>query len=118
MDLKEKFNDVKVAIINFFKAVWDKVKQIFVKVLNFFKNIVDFFRKRETLNELKEDKNKIAVSIKDNLDNGNYNVINCLYDTKNEEIVDYKNKSEIIHAEDMDSETKTKFADKDMIIIK
>jgi len=100
------------------KAVWDFIKKIFVKILNFFKNIISWFRDPDRLKKLQEDSNVIAVSIKEKLDNGNYAVINCLFDQENNELVDYTEDAEIIESEQLDKDSIRNFGDKDMIVLR
>lgn len=105
-------------IIAFFKTVWEFIKKIFVPVLNFVKNIVSFFKQPDRLEKLKQDEKKLAIAIKENLDNGNYNVINCIFDEETNEVVDYSVDSEVVNTESLDSETSNNFGDKDMIVLK
>ena len=83
---------VSVLILN-----WDKIKSFFNKKLGI----------------LEKDKNVIAASIKQNLDNGNYKVVNCLYDKSTEKVVD---EAEIIDAKKLDNQTHKNFGDKDLLI--
>lgn len=92
-------------------------KKIFLKIVNFVTNIVSFFKDPQRLKKLQEDKNRIAISIKENLDNGKFNVVNCLYDKTTEEIVDMETDALGINAESLDEETKQHFGDKDMIVL-
>lgn len=99
-------------------AIWDLIKKIGVKLLGFIANIYSFFKDPSRLNKLQEDQSRIAVSIKENLANGNYQVVNCLFDTDTNELVAPETDAEIITAEDLDSQAEEKFAGKDMIILK
>ena len=45
------------------------------------------------------------------------NVINCLYDKKRGEVIDYEEDAVGIEAEDLDSQTRQAFGNKDMIIL-
>lgn len=103
--------------IELLKAIWNKIKKFFVKVLNFAKNIINFFRNPERLNKLKEDRDLIAVSIKENLENGQYKIVNCLYDKVLEDVVEVETDAVGIEAEKLDKDTKQKFGNKDMIIL-
>ena len=77
-------------IISFFKKVWEALKQLGKwlkeKILNFARNIRDFFLERSRKELLRKRKDLLAVSIKERLGNGNYGVVNCLYDTDAEEV--------------------------------
>lgn len=102
-------------IKNALKAMWNSIKKIFEKVLNFFRNIAGFFKDPQRLKKIQQNKNLIAVAVKENLANGNYNVINCLFDKETESI--NKEDSIIIEAQDLDEQTKNKFENKDMIVL-
>lgn len=99
-------------------AVWQFIKKIVLKLLNFIANIYSFFKDSSRLRKLQEDKDRIAVSIKENLENGNYQVVNCLFDQATDQLVTPETDAEVITAEELDSETEEKFAGKDMIILK
>ena len=102
--------------IELLRKVCGFIKKIFLKVINFINNIRNFFRNPQRLNKLK-DKDLIAISIKENLENGQFNVVNCLYDKTTEEIVDMETDAQGIEAESLDEETKQHFGDKDMIVL-
>lgn len=99
------------------QRIWAFIKHIVVKVLNFVKNIVGFFKNPSKLKKLKENKDLMAISIKENLDNGNYKVVNCLFNEATNEVEDYE-ESLGIEADDIDSETEQAFGDKAMIVLK
>ncbi|TXJ37679.1 hypothetical protein [Brachyspira aalborgi] len=103
--------------IELLRKAWEFIKKIFLKIVNFVTNIVSFFKDPQRLKKLQEDKNRIAISIKENLDNGKFNVVNCLYDKTTEEIVDMETDALGINAESLDEETKQHFGDKDMIVL-
>lgn len=99
------------------RSIWDFIKKIFVKVINFTRNILSFFKDPNRIRKLKEDSDLVAVSIKENLDNGNYNVVNCLFDKSSNTVVDLESQAMGIEAEDLDAFTEKSFGDKDMIIL-
>lgn len=99
------------------QKIWEFIKKIIVGILKFFGHIVSFFKDPQRLKKIKEDENIIAVTVKDNLDNGNYNIVNCLFDKDTETIVDYEENSLGITADELDEETQNNFAGKDMIIL-
>ena len=103
--------------IELLRKAWEFIKKIFLKIVNFVTNIVSFFKDPQRLKKLQEDKNRIAISTKENLDNGKFNVVNCLYDKTTEEIVDMETDALGINAESLDEETKQHFGDKDMIVL-
>jgi len=92
---------------------WNWIKKIFVKILSFFNNIKLWFTERSRLKKLQENEQKIAVGIKEKLENGDYNVVPCIFDKNSNKIDD----AEVIISEKLDQETKNKFGDKDMIIL-
>jgi hypothetical protein len=95
------------------KDAWEWIKKIFVKVVNFIQNISGWFRDKDRLKKLKEKNNIIAVSIKEKMRNGDYNIVNCLFDEETNTL----NDSEIIHSKDIDQKTKNNFGNQDMIIL-
>ncbi|WP_104708361.1 hypothetical protein [Helicobacter ailurogastricus] len=103
-------------VSDFFKSVWAWVKHIYERILNFFKNIVAWFKDPKRAQLLIEDKNKIAVVIKSKLDNGDYNTINCLFNTDTGQVEGEEALG--IESEELDAETKKNFGDKDMIVLK
>lgn len=103
--------------IELLNAIWSFIRRIFFKVVNFFRNIVAFFKDPERLRKLHQDSNLMAISIKEKLDNGNYRVVNCLFDKSDNKVVDMKNHALGIEAEYMDNETANYFGNKDMIVL-
>lgn len=99
------------------RSIWEKIKKILVKILNFLKNIVAFFKDPSRLMMLRQDSNKIAIAIKENLDNGEYQVVNCLFDKSTNELVDYEENAMGISAENLDEQTAQHFGDKAMIVL-
>lgn len=104
--------------IELLRSIWDFIKKIFVKILNFVLNIVNFFKNPQILNKLKQNRDLIAISIKENLGNGNYNVLNCVFDKERQEVVYMKEDAMGITAESLDKETEKAFGNKDMLILK
>ena len=100
------------------KAVWAFLKKVFVKICSFVGNIISFFKDRDRLRKLQEDRNRIAVSIREKLASGEYNVVNCLFDKATDEVVDAQTDAEVIEAEGLDDESMRNFGDKDMIVIR
>ena len=103
--------------IELLRKIWNVIKKFFVKVVNFAKHIKNFFKNTLRLNKLNKDKNTIAVAIKENLENGEYNIVTCLYDKEKEDITDLQTDAMGIEAEELDEETKQHFGNKDMIIL-
>ena len=103
--------------IELLKAIWNKIKKFFVKVLNFAKNIVSFFKNPKIFNKLVYNDNLMAVSIKEKINDGNFRIVNCLYDEITEDITDIEMDTVGIEAEKLDKETKQQFGNKDMIVL-
>ena len=103
--------------IDLLRKAWEFIKKIILKIVDFAKNIVSFFNDPQRLKKLQEDKNIIAISIKENLDNGQFNIVNCLYDKATGKMVDMETDAQGIEAESLDEETKQRFGDKDMIVL-
>lgn len=103
--------------VKLLRSIWQSIKKFFVKVLNFMKNILSFFRNRNRLRKLKEDSDIMAISIKDNLNNGNYHIVNCLYNKELEEITDLEEDTIGIETEQLDNQTKNYFGNKNMIVL-
>lgn len=104
--------------IELLRSIWEFIKKIFVKVLNFLTNIKNFFMNPQRLKKLRQDSNLRAISIKENLDNGNFNMVNCLFDKEKEVVVDIQEDAIGITAESLDKETEKAFGNKDMLILK
>ena len=109
-----------MGVVDFFielaRRIWAFIKHTVATILNFVKNIVGFFKNPSKLKKLKENKDLMASSIKDNLDNGNYKVVNCLFNEATNKVEDYE-ESLGIEADDIDSETEQAFGDKAMIVL-
>lgn len=89
------------------------VKRLIRKIVNFFKNIVSWFKDEKRLKKIKEDKNTVAVVIKEKLDSGDYETIQCLFDKEEDEVLD----AQVITCESIDQKTEDSFKDKDMILL-
>lgn len=104
-------------IMDALQAVWDYLKKIWVKICSFFGTIVSFFKNPERLRKLKEDRNNVAVAIKEKLDTGEYQVVNCLFNKEEGKLVNPEEDAEIIQAENLDAQTMQNFGDKDMLVL-
>lgn len=104
--------------IELLHSIWNSIKRFFVRCLNFAKNIVSFFKNPGRFRKLKENKETtIAVAIKENLENGNYNTVNCLFNKVTNKVEDLEVNAEGIESEDLDYETRQAFGDRAMIIL-
>lgn len=97
--------------------VWEWIKKIVVAIISFVSNIVSFFRDRNRLKKLQEDQNRIAVAIKEKLDNGDYQVVNCLYDKQETELVTPEEDAMVITSRQLDAEIQRNFGNKDMLVL-
>lgn len=104
-------------IFNLIKCVWDIIKKIWVAILSFTEHIRDFFRNALRLKKIQNNSDIIATSIKRKLEDGDYAVVNCLYDTEENKLVDYKRDAEIIAAEKLDATTRKMFGRKNMLVL-
>ncbi len=108
-------------MLDFILSAWEWIKKTFVKILNFARNIINWFQDPKRLRALQEDKDRLAVVVKENLKNGNCNIINCLFNKRTEKIEGVHNESntnaEGITSEELDSETKNNFGNKDMLVL-
>ena len=105
------------AIVEIVRAIWNCIKRIFQRVLQFFNNIVSFFKNPHRLRKLQSDPNLVAVAVKENLDNGNYHTVNCLYNEKTNEVVDMQEDALGIQSEQLDAETCRNFGNKPMVVL-
>lgn len=112
------FSDLADRIIRAVKALGDLIKWIWLRIVKFFENIRDFFNKRERLAKLRKNRKLIALSIKQNLANGNYRVVNCLYDEEKDDLSEPEEDTQVITTEELDKETEKQFGNYDMIILK
>ncbi len=80
---------------------------------------MNWFKKPARLRKLKADSNKLAVAIKDNLENGEVKVVKCLYDKSTNTIDDDELQEEDVGVEayGCDEKTENAFGDKPMIIL-
>ncbi|MBR6588349.1 MAG: hypothetical protein IKK82_13135 [Kiritimatiellae bacterium] len=98
-------------------AFWNLIQKFFVAVCDFARNVRAYFMdsfRRSLLNDGK--RRVLAVSIKERLDTGNYQLVHCLYDQDKNTVVDAQD-MEVITAEELDSETQRQFGDDDILIL-
>lgn len=103
-----------------FEKLWEVLKRLGkwlrTKILNFARNIKAFFLEKKQRELLQKKKEVIACSIKEKFSNGDYGVVNCLYDTETEDVVSMDYATEV-EAERLDAETVSCFGSKDMIVL-
>lgn len=100
------------------RGIWDSINHAVETILNFARNIVGFFKNPSRLKKLKENKNLMAIAIKENLANGNYKTVNCLFNKATNKVEDEDYQEALgIKSNDIDSETEQAFGDKAMIVL-
>lgn len=99
------------------RAIWDLIKRIVLHICRFFANIVGFFKNPSRLEKLRQDKDLIAVTIKEKLASGDYRVVNCLFNKETCDVVEPAEDAQIIEAEDIDTDTERQFDGKEMIVL-
>lgn len=92
--------------------IWESIKKTFVRVLKFFKNIVNWFRSDGRMKKVQQEKNLVANTIKMKLGQKDYAVAN-IFNTETNEMEDV----EAFEYEELDEETKSRFGNKDMVVI-
>jgi len=115
-------------LISFFKRAWDFIKKIAVAIFNFFANIVNWFKARYNRIKQKHPNIKaVSIKLKSLMDQGQYNEIsiglddnkdyiaNTFYDESTGEIIEEE--TEIIKTENLDEATKSRFGNKEMIVL-
>ena len=115
-------------LISFFKRAWDFIKKIAVAILNFLANLVNWFKARNNRVKQKHPNIKaVSVKLKSLMDQGQYNEIsiglddnkdyiaNTFYDESTGEIIEEE--TEIIKTENLDEATKSRFGNKEMIVL-
>lgn len=92
--------------------IWNSIKKTFVRVLKFFKNIINWFRSDGRMKKVQQEKHLVANTIKINLGNKNYAVAN-IFNTETNEMEEV----EAFEYAELDEETKSRFGDKEMVVI-
>lgn len=110
--------DILAVVKRLLAAVWTVIKKVATIIARFVRNVVEFFKQPSRLDKLKENKNSIAISIKEKLDSGDYQIVNCLFDQQESELIDPDTDAEIISASEIDAEMAERFGDKSMLVLK
>ena len=111
------FWDLMDDIVDAVMAIWDYIKHLIVKTLQFFNHIVSFFKNPNRLRKLQHNQDLIAAVVKENLDNGKFNTISCLFDKTTGEVTDMEEDAIGIESEQLDADTRRNFGDKPMIVL-
>jgi hypothetical protein len=112
---------ILIAIFLFFKyKKWEKdpfgvINAKDIDLLGM-EDILPFFKKPETLEALKKNENLIAVVIKELKEDGIFYILACIYDKKNNTVVDLE-KASGWKAKKLDDRLAQAFGDKSMIIL-
>lgn len=83
-----------------------------IQIIRFIIEVLDWLFSEERLKKAQKNQDILLVSLKERLNNGNYNVVNCLFNQASNTIVE----STVIKSKDIDNETKERFRNKDMIV--
>lgn len=105
-------------IWEFIQNVWDSIKKFYYNIISFRQHIISFFKDPVRLEQIQNNKNNIAVTIREKLKNGDYTVVNTLFNTDTGEVVDYQNCAEANIAPELDAETNRNFGGKDMMVLR
>lgn len=100
------------------QELWELINRIVVVVLCFKRHIVDWFKNPKRLEQLRSDDGKIAVAIKENLKNGDYRTVNCIFNKNTNQIEDMSsNGAQGIESTEVDNEVQNAFGNKPMVIL-
>lgn len=102
-------------VLTILPALIELGKCLRILIAKFVDHIKKYFLDRKEL--LRKNKNYLAVSIKDKIAEGKFNVVNCLYDEETEEIVNAAD-GQAWEAKELDRETLRHFGDQDMLILR
>lgn len=104
-----------------FQKIWDflvKVARIIFKVIIHFKDDIEaWFKERERREKLQQDKDNLAVVLKEKSSSGNHEVINCLYNQRTRTLVDQSRHAQGLEGQSVDSNTQSAFGSKEMIVL-
>ncbi|RDU66066.1 hypothetical protein CQA53_04480 [Helicobacter didelphidarum] len=80
------------------------------------KEVIEYFRDTHVLNQLQQNKNYIAVVMREQTQDGKIGIILTLFDAQNEKILDTFN-AKYYCVKELDSDLKDSFGNKDMIVL-
>lgn len=107
------FQLIKEALAEF----WNLLTKVVLQIISFFKNIVGFFKNPARFRKLQQDRNNIAVVIKEKLADGDYQVVNCLFNKEEGTLVDPEEDALVMTSGELDNTTKTQFKGKEMLVL-
>lgn len=79
-------------------------------------DVIKFFKDSDRLSKLRENKNFVAVAMKEKQSDGSFKVVCCIYDKEKEVVVDIENAS-CYHTKNIDKDLQEAFGDKSMIVL-
>lgn len=79
-------------------------------------NVIKFFKQSDILEKLKENKDFIAVAMKQNETDGSFKIACCIFDKAKSNILDMEH-VKCFHAKMLDRDLQEAFGDKEMIIL-
>lgn len=110
------------SIVEFFKRIWGGLvkfcKIVFIVILKFTENVISFFKSPMRWAKLKANKKLLPIVLKQKLKNGDYNIIEGIFDEEKDDMVDIEKETQGIECERLDSELKGYFGDKDLVILR
>ena len=110
------------SIVTFFKIWWKELvklgKIIFKALLSFKINILSFFKSPERYKRIKENRNYLPFVLREKMKNGDYNVIEGVFDEKTDDVVDIQKEAQGFECERLDSELTDYFGNKDLVILR
>lgn len=93
-------------------GIWESVEKTYKRVFRFSTDVLRWLNQPVRARQMRT-RDSLAVFIKDELDNGNFNVVSCLYNPDEEEIYDAR----VIEVEELDDETLHHFDDEEVLVL-
>lgn len=110
------------SIVAFFKIWWKELvklgKIIFKALLSFKINILSFFKSPERYKKIKENRNYLPFVLREKMKNGDYNVIEGVFDEEKDDLVDIEKETQGFECECLDSELNGHFGNKDLVFLR
>lgn len=101
---------------NIVKELHNKIDTTKVKNLTL-EDVVSFFKQPKVLEKLQEDQNRIAVAIKEEIDDNSISVILCIYSQNDSTLVTPETAARRFEAEKLSEDLISIFGNKDMIVL-
>lgn len=100
------------ALWGLLRDAWDTVKQTSKRVFRFSTDVVKWFKQPGRVRRMKK-RGTLAAVIKEELDNGNFNMISCLVNPEGEEVYEAR----AVEVEELDDKTLEHFEDEDVLVL-